>query len=110
MSDALYKRQQSTVLRPASRGVVIQPSGGAYFRCPCDERAVHLSPKTHGIRIEHNAVGALRETLTVKGSVKSEGYYFDKSGKSRAMGFCHFWITDGVPEMHDDATCPGGAD
>ena len=106
MGEEFYRQVAGTVLRRGERGVVIDTEGHAHFYCPCGERRCFIRSDIHGIVIHYNDVGALRDNLTVEGSILSRGSYF-RDGETVPIGVCHFHIRAGVPTMCGDSTCPG---
>ena len=89
-----YKRNGSRFMGKGERNVFVDDSGRAHFHCPCDARMCSITP-------EHNFTFDGANIMSAEGSVLAREWVTERHGK------CHFKITDGIPTMCGDSTCPG---
>ena len=76
---------------------------GIVFLCPCDDRRVYITSPPHSISFDAGGVLTLEPSCGYLESKREDGAI------SRPQNWCHFWMTDGQPEMCSDAKCPGAS-
>ena len=89
-----YRRAPGNVLHKGNREVLAWQDE-VHFRCPCGHRSVFVAAPPHGIAFDDDGL------LTISGSCGYAG------NDEHPANWCHFHITNGVPEMCAGAQCPG---
>ena len=92
-----YRKGEGFTLPKGQRNV-LSWEDAAHFRCPCDERTVNVQSPPHSISFDDEGL------LTLDGSCGSK---VNEALGRPTKNWCHFWIKAGVPEMCEDAKCPG---